>query len=171
MLAESAEEIAAGQRLSAFQRNSGRREYRPSPPLHIDTVKRAVAGIRYVHYVHTVLARDQGYTGPDPFADLGLRETLRGLKSKEAKGRSRRRHRYHHERKAGITFDQLNLIVAALDLGTLRGLRDRALLCMGYAGAFRRSELAALRMEQIDKGERRACARRDIGYIEGQPDR
>jgi len=32
----------------------------------------------------------------------------------------------------------------------LRGKRDRALILMGFAGAFRRSELAALRMEHID---------------------
>ncbi len=32
----------------------------------------------------------------------------------------------------------------------LRGNRDRALILMGFAGAFRRSELAALRMEHID---------------------
>jgi integrase len=32
----------------------------------------------------------------------------------------------------------------------LRGRRDRALILTGFAGAFRRSELAALRMEHID---------------------
>ena len=32
----------------------------------------------------------------------------------------------------------------------LRGKRDRALILMGFAGAFRRSELAALRVEHID---------------------
>ena len=32
----------------------------------------------------------------------------------------------------------------------LRGKRDRALILTGFAGAFRRSELAALRMEHID---------------------
>ena len=32
----------------------------------------------------------------------------------------------------------------------LRGKRDRALILMGFAGAFRRSELAALRIEHVD---------------------
>jgi len=32
----------------------------------------------------------------------------------------------------------------------LRGKRDRALILTGFAGAFRRSELTALRMEHID---------------------
>jgi integrase len=33
----------------------------------------------------------------------------------------------------------------------LRGLRDRALLLVGYAGALRRSELAALRVEDVER--------------------
>lgn len=41
-------------------------------------------------------------------------------------------------------------LVATLDLGTLGGLRDRALLVLGFAGAFRPSELVALDVEDID---------------------
>jgi len=36
----------------------------------------------------------------------------------------------------------------------LRGLRDRAVLLTGFAGALRRSELAAIRVEQLEKTER-----------------
>ena len=36
----------------------------------------------------------------------------------------------------------------------LRGLRDRALLLVGFAGALRRSELAAIRVEQLEKTDR-----------------
>jgi hypothetical protein len=35
----------------------------------------------------------------------------------------------------------------------LRGLRDRALILAGFAGALRRSELAAIRVEQLEKTE------------------
>jgi hypothetical protein len=35
----------------------------------------------------------------------------------------------------------------------LKGLRDRALLLMGFAGAFRRSELVALDVEDLEEGE------------------
>ncbi len=36
----------------------------------------------------------------------------------------------------------------------LRGLRDRAVLLVGFAGALRRSELAAIRFEQLEKTDR-----------------
>ncbi|HQT62077.1 MULTISPECIES: hypothetical protein [unclassified Acidiphilium] len=36
----------------------------------------------------------------------------------------------------------------------LRGLRDRALLLVGFAGALRRSELAAIRVDQLKQTER-----------------
>jgi integrase len=40
--------------------------------------------------------------------------------------------------------------IKALDLETAAGIRDRALLLIGFAGAFRRSELVALDLEQIE---------------------
>lgn len=48
-----------------------------------------------------------------------------------------------------LTTGQLARIVANLDLDTLSGLRDRALLLFGYAGAFRRSELIGLHRDQL----------------------
>ncbi|MGI4820219.1 MAG: hypothetical protein ACRYFV_03305 [Janthinobacterium lividum] len=38
---------------------------------------------------------------------------------------------------------ELKQAIRALDLSTPTGLRDRALLLLGFAGAFRRSELVA----------------------------
>src|SRR5262245_61452725 len=35
----------------------------------------------------------------------------------------------------------------------LKGLRDRALLLIGFAGAFRRSELVALNLEDLEESE------------------
>ena len=51
-------------------------------------------------------------------------------------------------RKTAATSD---LMMKMLDhcSGTLTGLRDRALLSLGFAGAFRRSELVALRVEDL----------------------
>jgi integrase len=40
-------------------------------------------------------------------------------------------------------------ILAQLDDGTAQGLRDRALLVVGFTGALRRSELVALDVEDI----------------------
>lgn len=43
-----------------------------------------------------------------------------------------------------IFLDDLRAMLAALDVDTTKGLRDRALLTLGWWGAFRRSEVAAL---------------------------
>jgi integrase len=61
-------------------------------------------------------------------------EVLKGL---------RRAHGVRPNQKAPITVTELRAMVAGLD-GDLAGIRDRALLVLGMAGAFRRSELAAL---------------------------
>jgi integrase/recombinase XerD len=45
---------------------------------------------------------------------------------------------------------QVNALIEAIDLGTLRGLRDRAMLEMAYGCGLRVSELVSLRMYQID---------------------
>ena len=49
---------------------------------------------------------------------------------------------------APLTADVLAQAIAALPMGA-RGTRDRALLQVGFAGAFRRSELAALRLADV----------------------
>ncbi len=46
--------------------------------------------------------------------------------------------------------EDLEAVVAALPDG-LAGARDRALLLLGFAGAFRRSELAALQVEDLER--------------------
>jgi site-specific recombinase XerD len=45
---------------------------------------------------------------------------------------------------------ELKQAIRALDLSTPTGLRDQALLLLGFAGAFRRSELVALNVEGIE---------------------
>ena len=39
----------------------------------------------------------------------------------------------------------------AADAKSLRGLRNRAVLLLGFAGAFRRSELVALNVEDLEE--------------------
>ncbi len=48
------------------------------------------------------------------------------------------------DRKAPATDDQIKKMVDAVEPESAKGLRDRALLLFGFAGAFRRSELVAL---------------------------
>ena len=55
----------------------------------------------------------------------------------------RRRHGRPPTQKAAIFADELLAMLATLDLD-LRGLRDRAILALGFAGALRRSEIVGL---------------------------
>jgi integrase len=52
-------------------------------------------------------------------------------------------------KKAPVTLAELRAMLATLDRSTLPGRRDAALLLVGYAGAFRRSELVALDVEDV----------------------
>lgn len=65
------------------------------------------------------------------------------------KGIKRRKGTAQHGKKPLLTPD-LRRIIAELPQD-LRGMRDRALLLAGFAGGFRRSELAALRVEDLEK--------------------
>jgi integrase len=82
--------------------------------------------------------------------------------------------------KAAILTADLRRIVRALP-ARIDGVRDAAILLVGFAGAFRRSELAALDLEDIDLGEqgliltiparkptRRAPADKKIGIPRGR---
>ncbi len=53
--------------------------------------------------------------------------------------------------KTPIYWEELEEMVSVMDLSTLQGLRDRAILILGFMGAFRRSELAGLDVEDIKK--------------------
>ncbi|WP_157272018.1 hypothetical protein [Azohydromonas aeria] len=53
-------------------------------------------------------------------------------------------------RKAPATVLRL-VDMVRLCLGSLQGLRDRALLLLGFAGAFRRSELVPLQVEDLER--------------------
>jgi integrase len=61
----------------------------------------------------------------------------------------RRQHGTAQVGKAPAQVDELRRMVATLG-GDLRGLRDRALLLLGFAGAFRRGELVGLDIADID---------------------
>lgn len=68
-----------------------------------------------------------------------IRLTLRGIL---------RRHGMPVLQAAALTTEDIRRLVATCD-GNLTGLRDRALLLVGYAGALRRAELVAIEREHI----------------------
>lgn len=94
------------------------------------TLRRRVAAI----------ARETRLRGaPLDTKDPKIRETLRGVaRTHGARGR----------RAAAITIEDVRKLAAVCEDG-LAGRRDRALILLGFAGAFRRSELAALDLAHI----------------------
>ena len=95
------------------------------------TLNRRVAAIRYAHEAH-------GY--PSPTTDKLVSATLKGI---------RRSHRKPPRRKTAATIEKMITLLAHCNTATLRGKRDKALLLLGFAGAFRRSELVALQVSAL----------------------
>ncbi len=95
------------------------------------TFERRLAALRYAHKL-------AGY--PSPTASEAVKTTLRGIK---------RTLRYRTTRKAPATSEKIAAMAAATGSG-VRGLRDRAMLLLGFAGAFRRSELVALDFSDLE---------------------
>lgn len=61
----------------------------------------------------------------------------------------RRLHGVRQKQAAAFSLGQLKQVVRCLDIATVAGLRDRAMLLLGFAGAFRRSELTALNLQDL----------------------
>jgi integrase len=61
----------------------------------------------------------------------------------------RRTHGIAPDQKAALLTPELRRLLAQVPADTLAGRRDRALLLIGFAGAFRRSELVALDLEDV----------------------
>lgn len=95
------------------------------------TLGRRLAAIRLMHV---------GARLPSPHDALEVDEVLRGI---------RRTWKRPPAQKAPAVDEEIKRLVDAVEPQTLKGLRDRALLLMGFAGAFRRSELVALDTEHL----------------------
>lgn len=96
----------------------------------VATLDRRLRGIAFAHRQ----ARQ-----PDPTADPEVRTVLRGL---------RRRQGTAPAGKAPITLELLRALVAGCG-ESYRGVQERAILLLGFAGAFRRSELVALQVDDL----------------------
>jgi integrase len=95
----------------------------------VSTVERRLNAIRWEHRRHGVEAP----------AHPGLREAMQGI---------RRAHGTAPLAKAALSVADLRAMVTALP-DTLAGTRDRALILLGFAGAFRRSELVSLAVADV----------------------
>ena len=95
------------------------------------TLTRRLAAIGYAHKLAGL---------PSPTQHEAVRAVLRGI---------RRTVGSRMAGKAPATADRIADMLAGVPGDTLRGKRDRALLLLGFAGAFRRSELVALEMADL----------------------
>lgn len=106
--------------------------------------ERAEAGLSYgtIDITCSAVAHHQQEESlPDPPADITLRRVRRGLRRIIGAAPRRQAH--------PLTVTEIEQIVMAMDVGTTIGLRDRAILLLGYASALRPSELAALYIADV----------------------
>ncbi len=109
----------------------------PGKPLGVNTLKLRAAAIRYLHYLARL---------PSPTATADVGETLTGI------SRVARQAGQGPRPKLAARVAILREIVAAVG-DNLPGLRDRALLLVGFAGAFRRAELARIEVRHLEETE------------------
>jgi len=111
--------------VAAFLAAEAKRGVKPS------TIGRRLAAIRYAHK----LAGHESPTNAE-----AVKATLRGIRRTAASAPTR---------KAPATAEKI-LVMVRKTGGDLKGLRDRAILLLGFAGAFRRSELVALEVADLE---------------------
>lgn len=109
----------------------------PARPLAAPTLRLRLASIGYLHWL-------AGQPSPTGTAVVG--ETMTGLE------RTLRREGRGPRPKLAAKIALLQEILAPIE-GDLPGLRDRALLLTGFAGALRRGELAAIRIADLEARE------------------
>ena len=117
-------------------------------PASPDIVARYLAAHATTHAVATLarhlvaIRRAHALRGlPDPVHSELVRLTFRGI---------RRAHGRPQRRAAALSSEEMADIIASLG-DSVRDARDRALLLIGFAGAFRRSELSAVDCKWIER--------------------
>ena len=105
-------------------------------PHALATIKRHLAAIRKAHQL-------AGHRLPATLDALNI--VMEGIARTLGK---------RQDQAQAFTVEELKQAIRRIDLETTAGLRDRALLLLGFAGAFRRSELVDLNIEQLEFTER-----------------
>lgn len=106
---------------------------------HLDARGRKLAGIARALVAISQAHKARGLESPT--ADGRVRNVLKNLRRERGSAQTQR---------APVLVDDLRAMVRSCPK-TLIGLRDRALLTVGFAGAFRRSELVGLTAGDVDQ--------------------
>ncbi len=106
----------------------------PSPALAVSTIERRLSGLAW-HYTQRGFTLDR--------KNRHIATVLAGIKRKHARPPAQ---------KEAILADDILAMVATLPFD-LRGLRDRAMLLLGYAGGLRRSEIVSIDVHKDDTSD------------------
>jgi integrase len=96
------------------------------------TLVRRLAAIKKAH---------EAYRYPSPTSDALVKAVLKGIKRNRGTAPAK---------KAAATAERLEQMVSRC-IPTTLGVRDKAILLLGFAGAFRRSELVSITMKDIER--------------------
>jgi site-specific recombinase XerD len=135
---------ALAETVAAFLASEANRGMKPA------TIDRRAASIRYAHKLAGL---------SPPTDDERVRATVRGIRRKRSTA---------PQRKTAATSEKI-MAMAPIGRQRLIDIRDRALLLIGFAGAFRRSELVGLDVRDIEETAEglRVSIRRSKGDQEG----
>lgn len=132
------------QDLSHFKANGGK--IPASPEMVADYISRFAGHLAIATLQHRLIAIHRAHLDKaliSPVSDTLVKRTMQGIR--RTFGVVQRQRRVQ----ALIKDDLLELLVLVTKQKPLKAARDKALLLIGFAGAFRRSELVALRVEDI----------------------
>lgn len=124
----------------------------PSMPATPDTIALYITNLASDHKASTIVRRlaaiskahqAKRYESPCAMKHAGVKAVLAGIKNTNGAKQTG---------KAALLTDTLRSLIAAIP-DTLIGRRDAALLLVGFAGAFRRSELVGLDVEDCSFGD------------------
>jgi integrase len=104
---------------------------------HATTLKVATLARRLA----TISAAHEAQRLPNPVRSPLIRATMRGIRRERGSGQRQAK---------PLLRDDLFAVLAATG-SSLKDLRDRALLLIGFAGGFRRSELCAINCDDVDR--------------------
>ena len=106
----------------------------------VSTIERARAAISVAHQFAYADFKKRGLACENPSFSTEAKETMKGIRRVAGIAKNK---------KTPVLMADMLTMLRAVDLDTKVGVRDRALLSVGFTGAFRRAELVAIDIEHL----------------------